>query len=93
METRRPAVLLACERNSASFLHPQHALASSSASSNGSLQVQDAFSVQMTNLFLVLFAELQMAQPIGSDVPCWSGSAWKFLELRLVVGDVIPRRF
>jgi hypothetical protein len=31
------------------------------------LQMQNAFSVQVTNLLLILFGDLQMAQPVGSD--------------------------
>ena len=31
------------------------------------LKVQDAFSVQVTNLLLVLIGDLKMAQPIGGD--------------------------
>jgi hypothetical protein len=32
---------------------------------SGNLQVQNAFSVQVTNLLLVLFGDLQMAQPVS----------------------------
>ena len=34
---------------------------------NVNLQVQDAFSVQVTNLLLVLIRDLKMAQPIGGN--------------------------
>jgi hypothetical protein len=62
-------------RNTAGILQvPRHAQIGeeSRATRNGAplnrqLQMQDAFSVQVTNLLLVLIRDLKMAQPIGGN--------------------------